>query len=147
MLRKTSSFTLNLTLTLFLTLTLALVSCGSENTQQQEKSEKEKAYKVANITMQDLTHRDTLPVGETRSWEYTVSNDGWEDVLLKDATAEHPACACEVPSDSIPIGEDAIVKVTCTFESAGPKGINIWLKHSTPQRPLMMTLFCEVTEE
>ena len=123
----------------------ALESCGPSVQQQKEIDQKVDKHKVAQIKWRDLSHIDTVKVGETVVRDYIFYNTGWKPVQIKHAIPNRPECTCSIPQREVPIGEQDTVRLKCLFtEPEARVGIEIVIEHNTPQNSMTLVYITRV---
>lgn len=125
---------------LFLAAVLSLGFWACSDDHQHTPSEKEKAHKVANIAWRDLSHQDTVQLGDTVTYEYVFFNTGWKPVYLKTAEARMGNVTFQLPQGDTPVGEQDTLRVTSVFDTPGQQSLYFDVTHNTPQKPFLLSL-------
>jgi hypothetical protein len=93
-------------------------SCGGDSSKDGSKPVHPK-HKGPRISWLELSHRDTLNLGDSATFVYPFVNDGWSDVWLTEVENDGSYCSADWPKQHLRIWDTAQVTLTCHFDHPG----------------------------
>lgn len=132
----------------FLFFAALTAGCSDQHSHDAAAPKPVKKVKPAKmIAWRDLSHiKDTVKVGEERTWNFVFYNTGVEPVRIKQALPGTSDCTCQVPAHDVQVGEQDTVKLTCKFTETGRQSCNVTVEHDTPQSFPVLVLITEVVK-